>query len=125
MDLKNSMQNDRKAGIVQDICSYIDNNFKNPFLSADHVGSELGITGNYVFKLFKEYYGTSFHKYIEQMRMDCAKQFLKEEQNKTIKGIAFESGYASITTFYKAFKKNFGISAGAYRKSVSKSIPNH
>jgi two-component system, response regulator YesN len=125
VDLKNSIQNDRKAGIVQDICSYIDNNFKNPFLSADHVGSELGITGNYVFKLFKEYYGTSFHKYIERLRMDCAKQFLKEEQNKTIKEIAFESGYASITTFYKAFKKNFGISAGDYRKSVSKSIPNY
>ncbi|MGL1894569.1 MAG: AraC family transcriptional regulator [Spirochaetaceae bacterium] len=117
VDQKNTVKNDRKAKMVQDLCTYIDNNFTNPFLSADHVGQELGITGNYIFKLFKEYYGISFHQYLEKIRMDHAVMQLKDESYKHIKDISLESGYAIQTTFYKAFKKNFGVSPGDYRKS--------
>jgi len=120
VEQKNSVQNDRKAKMVQDLCQYIDSNFKNPFLSADQVGKELGITGNYIFKLFKEYYGTSFHQYLEKIRMDHAILQLKDEIYKPVKDISMESGYAIQTTFYKAFKKNYGISPGEYRKSIKR-----
>lgn len=112
-------QNDHKAKMVKTLCKYIDNNYKNPLLSADLVGSELGITGNYVFKLFKEYYRTSFHQYVEHIRMNYAKGILKEDKSRSIKEVAYNSGYSSINTFYKAFKKNFGMSAGDYRRSIT------
>lgn len=116
-ELRQSIQIDRKTKKVQDLCQYMDENFNNALLSADLVGSNLGISGNYVYKLFKEYYGTSFHQYIEQIRMEYAKKMLVESNKKSIKEIALASGYTSINTFYKAFKKNFGISAGEYRKA--------
>lgn len=107
----------RKAKMVQDLCRYNENNFKDSVLSADNVGEELGITGNCIFKLCKEYYGTSFHQYLEKVPMDNTLLQLEDEIYKPIKDISMESGYAIQTTFYKAIKKNFGKSPGDYRKS--------
>ncbi len=111
-------QNDRKARMVREMCLHIDSHFSDPLLSADTVGSALAISGNYVYKLFKEYYGTSFHRYLEDLRMEYAKKLLAGESFLNIKEIASLSGYNSLNTFYKAFRKNSSMSAGDFRKNI-------
>lgn len=116
VNYRNSDKKDNKEKIVNDLCVYIQKNFHNPLLSADHVGKQFNISGNYVFKLFKLYCNMSYHQYLESIRMKHSKKLLKHYPEKSIKSIALESGYYSLNTFYKVFKKYFNISAGKYRK---------
>lgn len=63
----------------------------------------------YLKKNFKRVFGTTVFGYIQQARMERAKDILLKEKRK-IGEVAKVSGYSSVSHFSKAFKKYFGFS---------------
>ena len=73
------------------------------------------ITASYLSRMFRERYGVSILNYISETRIKSAKKALCETK-KSIYEIAEENGFLSSNVFIKAFKKQEGITPGAYRE---------
>lgn len=65
--------------------------------------------------LFKKYYGLGLFTYLQEQRMQKAKQLI-EETHKPIKEISKLSGYRYSTNFITAFSAYYGIPPGQYRR---------
>ena len=66
-------------------------------------------------KIFKEYTGFAPSQYIQDVRVNMAKEFLTNT-SRSIKEIAFELGYENKDYFFTAFKKVAGMTPTEYRK---------
>lgn len=60
--------------------------------------------------------GTSPLKYLTQLRMHLAANALKGDGRLAIGDVARQVGYESEASFGRAFKRQFGVSPGSYRK---------
>ena len=77
---------------------------------------ELNISTYYFCKMFKKTTGISPTNFIMLCRLQKSKQLLMEKSEWTVKQIALECGYPSISYFGKIFLENEGISPAEYRK---------
>lgn len=66
---------------------------------------------------FKMIFNETPHKWIKKKRLQHAYQLLKESNNK-ISEIYIQSGFEDLAHFSRSFKKEFGITPTAYRKSL-------
>ena len=66
-------------------------------------------------KIFKEYTGFAPSQYIQEVRVNMAKELLTNT-SKSIKEIAFELGYENKDYFFTAFRKVSGMTPTGYRK---------
>jgi len=64
---------------------------------------------------FRRYFGTPIIHYVQQLRMNQA-AYLLRDQNRRIKEIATQVGYADLYTFSKIFKRRFGLSPRHFRQ---------
>ncbi|MCM1113904.1 MAG: AraC family transcriptional regulator [Clostridium sp.] len=97
------------------IVNYIQNNFKSK-LSLRQTAFELGYSYNYLSSFFKTNFGCGFSEYVNKFRHTEAVRLLRQT-DMPITEIAFESGFASIRNFNDAFKREYGISSAAFRKT--------
>ena len=65
-------------------------------------------------RVFKEYTGTTPVEYLTKLRINCAKNMLKNRDGRKIKEVAFESGFSDYLYFAKVFKKYTGKTPGEY-----------
>lgn len=70
-------------------------------------------------RICKQMYGNSFLGQKTHLRIENAK-FLLNSTDKSVTYIAMQCGYNSIANFYRAFKKETGMSAGEYRERFCK-----
>lgn len=96
----------------------IQKKYLNPFLSLNHLAQELGLSTSHLSNLINTYSYYNFSDYINQLRVEYAKQLLIDKQYKqyTIIAIGLESGFNSKSTFYTAFKKFTGQTPAEYRQ---------
>ena len=82
-------------------------------LTLASVAHDLGYHPNYLSHLFKSRLRIGFHQYLTLLRLREAVLLMKNE-NKSITECAFESGFQSLRTFYRAFEAEFGCSPRAF-----------
>jgi AraC family transcriptional regulator of adaptative response / methylphosphotriester-DNA alkyltransferase methyltransferase len=82
---------------------------------------QIGVTRHRMVIIFKEYYGVTPKKYYDDLRIEEAKKKLVNT-NDTIIDIAYGTGFASLSAFYNAFKKNTNLSPSKYRKEYDHGI---
>jgi AraC-like DNA-binding protein len=90
-------------------------------LSLDEIGSQLGISGAHLYRLFKQMTGITFRHYLREVRITKAAEELRDLA-KSIKQVADESGYSDVSNFYHDFKKIRGLTPRQYRLT---SLSNH
>lgn len=73
------------------------------------------LSPNYLSKLFRKEAGISLSEYIQNERMNLARQLLQQNRL-SISQIATETGYPSFAHFSKQFKKFVGMTPNEYRK---------
>ena len=96
---------------------YIQQNSMNA-ISLEEVSNYVGFNASYFSTLFKKESGSNFVEYLLEVRMNHAKELLKET-NLSIATICEQVGYNDLKHFTKIFKKNTGIKPNEYRKLYS------
>ncbi|GAA0133759.1 hypothetical protein YSY43_05990 [Paenibacillus sp. YSY-4.3] len=101
------------AGIGEQVAGFVEQNYADVNLSVSMIGTQFGITPQYVSKLFKEYAGGGLHDYISKTRIREAKRLL--EQDASIDETSSKVGFLSSSAFIRVFKKYEGITPGRYK----------
>ncbi|MCJ8010872.1 AraC family transcriptional regulator [Paenibacillus sp. KQZ6P-2] len=97
------------------LIEYIDRHFSDPDLSLSVLAGEARTSEAYVSFFFKEQTGMNFSDYLENVRMEEARRLLIHS-GKPVSEIAALTGYLSLNTFSRAFKRANSISATEFRK---------
>ena len=63
---------------------------------------------------FRKKMGTSFHRCLNQRRLIAAKTLISE--GVLLESVGEQVGFADYSTFYRAFKQEYGVSPRQYRK---------
>ena len=93
-----------------DICSilrYISEHFCED-LTLSRMASEFGYSPQYFSKMFHRYMKINLNEYINIARVNHAKKLLLADSERSVAEIAFESGFSSMPSFYRAYKRVFG-----------------
>ena len=100
--------------IVQNMQQYIKHNY-NYNISLESVADLFFLNKNYASTLFKAKSGVKFIDYLTHIRVEKAKELLREGFLK-IQDIALMVGYQDAPHFNRAFKEVTGLSPSLYRK---------
>lgn len=80
------------------------------------VAKEFCISASHLTRLFKEYAGITPSEFFIYTRIERATELLVKTDEKVLE-IAFDSGFKSLSSFYKAFKESTGCTPNEYRKN--------
>ena len=80
-----------------------------------HLAQRLEISPAHLSRVFKEEIGLAPQKYIDQLRMQHAKQIVQTTPM-SIKEISFQMGFDSPAHFNRSFKRIHGVTPGQVRK---------
>lgn len=96
--------------------------FTDPNINRKTIARRLGTNEKYVFDMIKEYYGTNVSDYINNLRINYARNLLTlPSDERTIKTIALESGFKSRSAFYLLFKEHYGMTPAEFRDLIATS----
>ena len=93
--------------------------YRDKLLTKEKVTDLLGTNRTYLSQVINEQTGQTFTQYVNRYRLDEAIRLLGDPQaDITLKGIASDVGFSSMTTFYKVFQTNVGMSPKEYREKA-------
>src|SRR5690625_2626389 len=104
-----------KAEHAENIASYIQKHYREK-LTLDSISDALNLSKSYVSHLFKEMTGFTVMEYVMGCRLNQTKYLLEMEPEKSIKDIAYESGFESASHFSRYFRSKVGMNARDYRR---------
>jgi YesN/AraC family two-component response regulator len=111
---KNKHRQDELQQFTQMIIHYIMNNYQDTNLNISLLGEQFSMKATYLSKLFKDQTGESLPDAINKIRIEKAKQLLKQERA-PLQDIANRCGFSDMNTFMRTFKKWEGITPGKYK----------
>ena len=83
-------------------------------ITEEDLAAEMNLSKRQLSRVLQHTYGKSFRQLLIETRMHRAAQLLQEGGH-SIEEIAYLTGYTSLSGFYSAFQKFFGVSVGKYR----------
>lgn len=109
-------RNCRTNPIIMKAKKYIEDNISSE-ISLDQTADVVGVNPYYLSKLFKDETGSNFIDFVNELRLEKAKNLLKIHEM-SIKEISFDCGYSDQNYFSKIFRRKFGITPTEYRNSL-------
>ncbi len=100
--------------LQQKILEWIGENYTNPDLNAAMTAQHCRVSQKYLSQFLKEQTGRSFVAYVETLRLDRAMELLRGS-DLSISEVGAQCGFATSNTFYKAFRRKYGMSPSAVR----------
>lgn len=97
------------------ICDYIDSHLTED-LSLDTLAQKLFLNKYHIAHTFKEHMGISIYQYALKKRLKGIKHSISS--NIPLAQLAAEYAFSDYTSFYRAFKKEYGTSPKEYRDSL-------
>lgn len=91
----------------------------NQSISLSETAAQLYVSDSYISRVFKKYVGTTFTKYLVDLRLSHAVNDLKGTDSVT--EIAYRNGFKSDNSFIDFFKKAYGCTPGKYRQQLKQS----
>lgn len=102
--------------IINKICSIIVENISNEKI-LDLVSSEVGLSKDYVGRLFRNKLGITMGEYCTLVKIQYAKKMLQDSNMKVYEVSEF-LGYSTVDYFSKLFKNKVGLTPMQYRKQL-------
>ena len=110
----------KDMNIIHKILTYIDLHYLEP-ITLDTLSKELGISKFHASRTFSEQFQISFRDYINAQRAAYAYMLLTST-TKPVTAIAFDSGFNSLRSFYRAFKKEYAATPNEFRRNISEAM---
>ncbi|MCA0756731.1 AraC family transcriptional regulator [Paenibacillus sp. N4] len=107
--------NAKTQKMIQEAIDYIGENYGDVNLTVDAIAGKFGYSANYFAKLFKETTGQFINDHIRCIKIERAKNLLKETKL-AVSEIAELTGYLNKNYFFYAFKKDTGMTPLSYRE---------
>ena len=108
-----------KNEVIDRIITYLENHYADK-ITLNDTALKFHISISTLTKLFFSKLGISFYHYVTQRRLINSK--LKIEEGSSMEEAALSCGFCDYTAFYRAFKKEYGISPREYKKLISHDI---
>src|SRR5699024_3681288 len=104
--------------LISQIKMYLLDNY-NRDINLEDAAATVNLSPNYFSSLFKQEFGVNFTDYITTIRMDKAKELMKENSY-ALKEISFLVGYKNPNYFSSVFKKHHNQSPKQFQKEILK-----
>lgn len=112
----NAYNEKRQHHYVTRAIEYIDKYSADSSLSLNVVAQHIGINSSYLSRLFFEVKNIHFVDYLNEVRVQKAKEMLSDTAL-TINDIGVQTGFNSMSTFFRVFKKIEGATPGQFRSA--------
>ena len=96
------------GSVVDQAVAHVELHYADP-MSLKTLSQQFGLSAAYLGKLFREQTGLSFSRYLNEFRIEKAKELLRAG-NCTAKEAGLAVGYADASYFYSIFKQICGLS---------------
>jgi YesN/AraC family two-component response regulator len=106
----------RIQDVMGSVINYIHEKYSEMDLSVNTITDRFVISPSYFSRIFNEFTGNSFPDYINNLRLEKAKEMLTQNSVKEISEIGYSVGYRSNTYFASSFKKRYGVTPSEFRK---------
>lgn len=103
----NPKSRSEESSLYQQLTEYIEDHLEEN-LSLDKLAEEFFVSKYYIAHVFKDNLGMSIHQYITKKRLALCKEAILG--NISIKETYQTFGFGDYSSFYRAFKKEYGIS---------------
>lgn len=107
-------KSNKPRSLLQEILTYIEKNFTSR-LTLESVAKHFGYSKYYFSKLFNQLLGCHFEHYVNLVRMQNALYLIREKE-KSLLEAALDSGFPSLSTFYRTFKLCYNCGVKTYLK---------
>lgn len=97
------------------IVGYIKTHYYDSNLSVQFIADQFNMSLPYLSRIFKENMQIGLLTYINQYRVDKAKEILMEDGNATLTDVAERVGYNCSQTLIRTFKRHEGVTPGIFR----------
>lgn len=101
-------------GVLRRAMQYLEQHYSEPIGMPELAGA-LHLSQPYLFELFRKHLKTSPCQYLGELRLTRARTLLAANVLE-IKEVASLCGYENLEVFYRAFKRNTGVTPGTYRE---------
>lgn len=107
-------QTENHSALSQSIRYFLEHNLHKK-ISLETLAEELGVSENYLIRIFRQDYHSTPVQYLLHLRMERAKFLLTSTRN-SVQTIGQEVGIPDSTYFIKLFKRHVGMTPNEYRK---------
>lgn len=115
-DMTHPASSPQKQDFYQDIISYIEAHLEED-LTLDKLAGEFYVSKYHISHVFKENMGLSVHQYIQKKRLALCLDAMKS--NMEINEACLMCGFRDYSVFYRAFRKEYGVSPREYMEQFS------
>ena len=101
--------------VIVKVISYIKNNYTSPDIRLENLGDLFNCNSAYLGKKFKKFTGKQFNTFLDELRIEDAKDKLMNSDLKVYQ-ISKLVGYSNTDYFFMKFKKCTGLTPKEYKK---------
>lgn len=110
--IENKPEMTAQTRYIKSAIEYITQNLRHK-IPVQSIADEVGISKEYLMRLFKLYTGETVNSYIQAHRLEAAKNDLAAGYSLT--DIIYKYNYSDVAYFCRLFKKQYGISPGKFK----------
>lgn len=101
------------SDLLEDVLNYIQQHLHEKLTLAS-TAKEFAVCESTISQLFRKQMGTSFYRCVTQRRLTEAKTLIA--QGLSLEQVSTQTGFTDYSSFYRAFKSEFGISPREFKK---------